>query len=36
MTDLLVHRTDPARNICRFHLLDVQLGLFGQWNFIRE
>ncbi len=36
MTALILHRTDPARNMQRFYLLDVQRDLFGQWCFIRE
>ena len=29
-------RTDEARNLKRFYLLDVQPDLFGQWSFIRD
>jgi predicted DNA-binding WGR domain protein len=36
MTTLHLRRTDPARNMRRFYLLDVQPDLFGQWRFIRE
>jgi predicted DNA-binding WGR domain protein len=36
MTAVTLHRADPARNMRRFYLLDVQPDLFGQWCFIRE
>jgi predicted DNA-binding WGR domain protein len=36
MTAFILQRTDPARNIHWFYLLDVQPDLFGQWSFIRE
>jgi predicted DNA-binding WGR domain protein len=36
MTAIILHRTDPARNMRRFYRLDVQPDLFGQWCFIRE
>jgi predicted DNA-binding WGR domain protein len=36
MTVLILHRTDPACNMRRFYLLDMQPDLFGQWSFIRE
>jgi len=36
MTALILHRTEPARNIRWSYLLDVQPDLFGQWSFIRE
>jgi|SRR6516162_9381848 predicted DNA-binding WGR domain protein len=36
MTPLILHRTDPTRNMQRFYLLEVQRDLFGQWCFIRE
>jgi len=34
MTALTLHRTDPARRMRRFYLLDVQPDLFAQWSFI--
>jgi predicted DNA-binding WGR domain protein len=36
MTAVTLHRTDPARRMRRFYLLDVQPDLFGEWSFIRE
>jgi len=36
MTAVILHRTDPARNMSRFYRLDVQPDLFGQWCLIRE
>jgi predicted DNA-binding WGR domain protein len=36
MSAFILHRTDPARNMRRFYLLDVQPDLFGQWCLIRE
>lgn len=33
---VLLHRTDPARNMRRFYRMDVQRDLFGQWCLIRE
>ena len=33
---IILHRTDPAKNMRRFYRLDVQPDLFGQWCFIRE
>jgi len=36
MTAVSLHRTDPARRMRRFYLLDVQPDLFGEWSFIRE
>jgi predicted DNA-binding WGR domain protein len=36
MTRFILHRTDPARNMRRFYLLDVQPDLFGHWCLIRE
>ena len=29
-------RTDPARNIDRFYLVDVTPTLFGEWAVLRE
>ena len=29
-------RTDHARRMARFYVLDVQPDLFGQWCFVRE
>jgi predicted DNA-binding WGR domain protein len=29
-------RTDPAKNIDRFHLVDVTPTLFGEWAVLRE
>jgi predicted DNA-binding WGR domain protein len=31
-----LRRVDPAKNMARFYLLDVQQDLFGQWWFVRE
>jgi predicted DNA-binding WGR domain protein len=36
MSAIILHRTDPARNMRRFYRLDVQPDLFGQWCVIRE
>jgi predicted DNA-binding WGR domain protein len=36
MNAIILHRTDPAKNMRRFYRLDVQPDLFGQWCFIRE
>jgi predicted DNA-binding WGR domain protein len=36
MSAIILHRTDPAKNMRRFYRLDVQRDLFGQWCFIRE
>ncbi len=36
MSAIILHRTDPAKNMRRFYRLDVQPDLFGQWCFIRE
>lgn len=33
---IILHRTDPAKSMRRFYMLDVQPDLFGQWCFIRE
>jgi predicted DNA-binding WGR domain protein len=33
---LMLFRTDPARNMCRFYHMAVQLDLFGAWCFVRE
>lgn len=33
---IILHRTDPAKNMRRFYRLDVQPDLFGQWCVIRE
>ncbi len=33
---IILHRTDPAKNMRRFYRLDVQCDLFGAWCFIRE
>jgi len=29
-------RTDPARNIDRFYIVDVTPTLFGEWALVRE
>jgi predicted DNA-binding WGR domain protein len=36
MSDVTLHRSDPARNLWRFYRLDVQSDLFGAWCFIRR
>jgi predicted DNA-binding WGR domain protein len=29
-------RTDPARNIDRFYLVEIMSSLFGDWTMLRE
>ena len=29
-------RTDPARNMARFYVLDIQPTLFGEWALLKE
>lgn len=29
-------KIDPARNMARFYVLDVQPDLFGEWALVRE
>ena len=36
LTAVTLHRSDPARNMRRFYLLDMQRDLFAQWCLIRE
>ena len=36
MTAVNLTRTDHARRMARFYVLDVQPDLFGEWCFIRE
>ena len=36
MTAVTLTRTDHARRMARFYVLDVQPNLFGAWCFIRE
>ena len=36
MSAVILHRTDPARNMHRFYRLDVQPDLFGEWCVVRE
>ncbi len=36
MSAIILHRIDPAKNMRRFYMLDVQPDLFGHWCFIRE
>ena len=36
MTAVTLTRTDHARRMARFYVLDVQPDLFGAWCFIRE
>jgi predicted DNA-binding WGR domain protein len=36
MSAIILHRTDTTKNMRRFHRLDVQPDLFGQWCLIRE
>jgi predicted DNA-binding WGR domain protein len=31
-----LRRVDPARNMRRFYLIDVQRNLFGEWYVLRE
>ena len=31
-----LHHVDPARNMARFYVLQVQASLFGEWVLIRE
>jgi predicted DNA-binding WGR domain protein len=33
---IILHRTDPVKDMRRFYRLDVQRDLFGQWCFIWE
>jgi hypothetical protein len=33
---VILHRTNSAKNMRRFHRPDAQPDLFGQWCFIRE
>ena len=33
---IILHRTDPVKNMRRFYRLDVQPDLFGAWSLIRE
>jgi len=35
MSAIILHRTDPVKNMRRFYRLDVQPDLFGQWCFIK-
>lgn len=35
-SQVILRRVDPARNMARFYLMDVQPDLFGGWSFIRE
>ena len=36
MSQVQLRRVDPARNMARFYMLDVQQDLFGGWWLIRE
>lgn len=36
MSAIILHRTNPAKNMRRFYMMDVQRDLFGAWCFIRE
>lgn len=36
MSRVSLRRVDPARNMARFYLLDVQQDLFGGWWLMRE
>ena len=36
MTDAVLYRLDPAKNMRRYYRLSVQVDLFGQWCLIRE
>lgn len=36
MTAITLRRSDPARNMHRYYMLDVQPDLFGAWCVIRE
>lgn len=36
MNAVTLNRADPARNLRRFYLVDVQPDLFGEWSFVRE
>jgi hypothetical protein len=33
MTAIILHRSDPAKNLHRYYRLDVQRDLFGEWYF---
>jgi predicted DNA-binding WGR domain protein len=32
---ITLHRIDPAKNMARFYVLDVQPTLFGEWSLVR-
>jgi predicted DNA-binding WGR domain protein len=36
MSAVELRRLDPAKDMARFYLLDVQQDLFGQWWVVRE
>jgi predicted DNA-binding WGR domain protein len=36
MTRTYLTRTDPARNLKRFYIVDVTPTLFGEWAVLRE
>ena len=36
MSAIMLHRTNPARNMRRFYRLDVQPDLLGEWCVVRE
>lgn len=36
MSQVQLRRVDPARNMARFYILDVQQDLFGGWWLVRE
>jgi predicted DNA-binding WGR domain protein len=36
MSAVQLRRLDPAKNMARFYLPDVQQDLFGQWWLVRE
>ena len=29
-------KRDPAKNLARFYVLDLQPNLFGEWSLVRE
>jgi predicted DNA-binding WGR domain protein len=36
MSEAVVRRMDPGRNMARFYRMDIQADLFGEWCFVRE
>lgn len=36
MNDIILYKTDPAKNVFRFYHLDIQADLFGNLCLIRQ